>query len=150
MTIRQTRAFAAIAVFVLLLLPIYVSAQGKGLPKQIVPDKYNCNQPGGCDSICAVVDLAQNVLNFGIFMAVVLSAFLFAYAGWKLITAGGNTEVYQQGKRVFGNVLIGLIIILGGWIVIDTLMRTFTGNGLTGGGICSTTAMLSHFEHFWA
>ncbi len=121
-----------IVVFVLLMLPFYVSAQG--LPKQIVPE--TCNQDGGCQSICDIVTLAQNVLNFGIFLAVVLSAILFAYAGWKLLTAGGNTEVYAQGKRVFGNVLIGLIIILGGWIVIDTLMRTFTGSGLTGAGIC--------------
>ena len=125
-----------IVVFVLLMLPLVVSAQSGGLPKQIVPQE--CNQDGGCQSICDIVKLAQNVLNFGIFIAVVLSAFLFAYAGWKLLTAGGNTEVYAQGKRVFGNVLIGLIIILAGWIVIDTLMKTFTGSGLTGGGICET------------
>jgi hypothetical protein len=115
-------------------LPFFVSAQG--MPKQIVPDKYNCRGEGGCDSICAVVELAQNVLNTAIFMAVVLSAILFAYAGFKLLTAGGNTEVYAQGKKVFGNVLIGLIIILAGWIVIDTLMKSFTGTGLTGSGIC--------------
>ncbi len=125
---------AAAVVFVILMLPILVSAQG--LPKQLVPTDYNCDQPGGCDSICAVVELAQNVLNFGIFFAVVISAFLFAYAGWNMLTAGGNTEVYQKGKRVFGNVLIGLIIILAGWIVVDTLMKTFTPGGLTGAGIC--------------
>lgn len=136
-----------IVVFVILVLPLYVGAQS-GLPKQIVPD--TCNEPGGCQSICDIVKLAQNVLNFGIFMAVVLSAILFAYAGWKLLTAGGNTEVYAQGKRVFGNVLIGLIIILVGWIVVDTLMRAMTGSGLTGGGICSKSAMVSDFEHFWA
>lgn len=134
MTFGLTRLSAIIVVFVLLMLPVYVSAQGGGLPKQIVPE--TCNQPGGCQSICDVVKLAQNVLNFGIFMAVVLSALLFAYAGFKLLTAGGNTEVYAQGKRVFGNVLIGLIIILAGWIVIDTLLKTFTGGGLSGAGIC--------------
>ncbi len=134
MTFGLTRLSAIIVVFVLLMLPVYVSAQGGGLPKQLVPE--TCNQEGGCQSICDIVKLAQNVLNFGIFMAVVLSAILFAYAGFKLLTAGGNTEVYAQGKRVFGNVLIGLIIILAGWIIIDTLMKSFTGTGLTGGGIC--------------
>ncbi len=132
MTTTQTRLLATISVFVLLVLPFFVNAQG--MPKQIVPE--TCNQPGGCQSICDIVTLAQNVLNTGIFIAVVLSAILFAYAGFKLLTAGGNTEVYAQGKRIFGNVLIGLIIILAGWIVVDTLMRTFTGSGLTGAGIC--------------
>ncbi len=136
MTFRQTRFASAIVVFVLLMLPVLVSAQG--IPKQIVPE--TCNQPGGCQSICDIVTLAQNVLNFGIFLAVVLSAFLFAYAGWNMLTAGGNSEIYQKGKRVFGNVLIGLIIILAGWIVVDTLMKTFTGNGLTNNGICSGRA----------
>jgi hypothetical protein len=133
MTFRLTRLSATIVVFVLLVLPIIVSAQG--IPKQIVPE--TCNQPGGCESICDVVKLAQNVLNFGIFVAVVISAFLFAYAGWNMITAGGNTEIYAKGKRVFGNVLIGLIIILAGYIIIDTLMKTLTGTGLSGAGICA-------------
>jgi hypothetical protein len=133
MTVSHKRVAATLIVFTLLVLPFFVSAQG--LPKQIVPE--SCNQDGGCQSICDIVKLAQNVLNFGIFLAVVLSAFLFAYAGWNMLTSGGNAEVYQKGKRVFGNVLIGLIIILAGWIIIDTLMKTFTGSGLTGGGVCA-------------
>ncbi len=143
MIFRQTRLSATIVVFVLLMIPFIVSAAG--LPKQLVPTTYNCQGTGGCDSICAVVELAQNVLNFGIFMAVVLSAFLFAYAGWSMITAGGNSEIYAKGKRVFGNVLIGLIIILAGWIIIDTLMKSFTGNGLTGAGVCA----VAHFDHLY-
>lgn len=145
MTFSQKRIAATLLVSTLLILPFVASA---ALPKQIVPE--DCNQKGGCQSICDIVTLAQNVLNFGIFMAVVLSAFLFAYAGWNMITAGGNSEVYAKGKRVFGNVLIGLIIILAGWIVIDTLMKTFTGNGLTGRGVCGTAALISDFEHFYA
>ncbi len=134
MILRQVKVLATISVFVMMLLPLYATAAG--IPTQIVPSQYNCDQEGGCDSICAIVVLAQNVLNFGIFMAVVISAFLFAYAGWNMLTSGGNAEVYAKGKRVFSNVLIGLIIILAGWIVIDTLMKTFTGTGLTGAGIC--------------
>ena len=139
---------AAAVVFVLLALPVMVDAAG--IPTQIVPKTYNCDQAGGCDSICAIVELAQNVLNFGIFFAVVISAFLFAYAGWNMLTAGGSAEVYQKGKRVFGNVLIGLIIILAGWIIIDTLMKTFTGSGLTAKGICAMADLLSNFGHLYA
>ena len=82
--------------------------------------------------------------------AVVMSAFLFAYAGWTMLTSGGSSELYSKGKRVFGNVLIGLIIILAGWIIIDTLLKTFTGGGLTRGGICAVAKLLSNYEHFYA
>lgn len=137
-----------LVVFVILMLPIVAGAQS-GLPKQIVPE--SCNQPGGCSSICDIGELAQNVLNYGIFVMVVLSAFMFAYGGWKMMTSGGNSEMYAQGKRVFVNVLIGLIMVLAGWIVIDTLMKTLVPGG-TGFGpwnkICE--AILSHFEHMYA
>ncbi len=127
--------FSMLLVAVIMLLPFSAIAQS-GLPKQIVPEQ--CNVPGGCQSICDIAILAQNVLNFGIFMAVVLSAFLFAYAGWTMLTSQGDTELYKKGKQVFGNVLIGLLIILGGWIVVDTLMDTFLGKtpGLSWNRIC--------------
>ncbi len=119
-----------------------------GLPEQIVPQE--CNGAGGCQNICDIAKLAQNLLNYGIFLAVVLSSFLFAYAGWNMLISGGNSEAYAKGKRVFGNVLIGLLIILGGWIVIDTLMDTFIGStsGFSWNRICQE--ILSNFEKFYA
>lgn len=133
-------------VFVLLLIPVVSAAQG--LPKQIVPEECN-TQPGGCQSICDIAKLAQNVLNYGIFLAVIISAFLFAFAGWKLLTAGGNTEVYAQGKKIFLNVAIGLVMILGGWLVVDLLMNTLTGGkGIQWNRVCAE--ILSHFQHMYA
>ena len=93
-----------------------------GLPERIV----TCN---GVDcNVCYIATVAQNVLNTAIFIMVFLSAVLFAWAGWKMLTAQGDTESYTAGKRIFGNVVLGLIIILAGWIVIDTLMKTMTNS----------------------
>lgn len=143
----MARRTALVLVVVLLMLPFAAMAQS-GLPAQIVPG--GCDGPGGCQNICDIATLAQNLLNYGIFLAVVLSAFLFAYAGWNMLVSGGNSEAYAKGKRVFGNVIIGLLIILAGWIVIDTLMRTFMGSSpsLPWNDICQ--AILSHFEHKYA
>jgi len=97
-------------------------ALAAGLPTKIV----TCN---GVDcTVCDIAIVAQNVLNTAIFVLVALSAVLFAYAGWKMLTAQGNTESYSQGKSIFGNVVLGLVIILAGWIVIDTLMKTMTNS----------------------
>lgn len=132
MSFGQTRTIALLVIIVTLFLPFAVAA---GIPT-IVPDE--CNEIGGCQSICDIAQLAQNVLNAGIYIAIILSAFMFAWAGWRAMTSGGNTEQYAQAKKIFGNVLIGLIIILVGWIVIDTLMRTFVGvnPGLPWNKIC--------------
>ena len=100
-----------------------------GLPKQIV----TCNGAVAGNglpacSVCDIAIVAQNVLNTAIFILVALSAVLFAWAGWKMLIAQGDTESYSAGKRIFGNVVLGLVILLMGWIVIDTLMRTMLGS----------------------
>ncbi len=136
-----------IVLFTLMFLFSPVMVLGQGLPSRIVPE--SCDVPGGCQSICDVALLAQNVLNTGIFIAIFLSAFMFAWAGWKAVTSGGNAEQWTEAKSIFTNVLIGLIIILAGWIVIDTLMKTVT-NASFGPWNKICEAILSHFERFFA
>ena len=82
-------------------------------------------------TICDIAQTAQNVLNTGIFVAVFLSAILFAWAGVKYLTSAVNQGGLNEAKSLFLNVLIGLFIILGAWLVIDTLMKTLT-NGQFG------------------
>ena len=96
------------------------------LPGQIVPE--SCNQIGGCQSVCDLATIAQNVLNTGIYIAVFLSAILFAWAGWLYLTSAAGSEI-SRAKSIFFNVIVGLVIILAGWLVVDTLMRTLVGNG---------------------
>ena len=97
------------------------------LPGQIVPQ--SCNEGiGGCKSVCDLATVAQNVLNTGIYIAVFLSAVLFAWAGWLYLTSVAGNEI-SRAKEIFMNVAIGLIIILAGWLVVDTLMKTLVGTG---------------------
>ena len=120
-----------------------IVALGAGLPSKIVPcDGIHC-------SVCDIAQLAQNVLNTGIYIAIFFSAILFAYSGWETLTAGGNTEKYQAGVRIFSSVVIGLVIILAGWLVVDTLMKTLT-NGSFGPWNKVCESLLSAFDHFYA
>ena len=104
------------------------------LPKQIVPvgcDGVNC-------TICHLGELAQNILNAGIVLSVFLSALLFAYAGWLYLT---NEAIGQQqkAKDTFKNVVIGLVIILAAWLIVDTLMKmTLGGDYLPWNNVCKT------------
>lgn len=116
--------FVAITLLTVMFLFSPVLVLGQGIPSQIVP--ASCNGIGGCKSVCDIALVAQNLLNTGIFIAVFLSAILFAYAGWEAVTAGGNAEKMGNARKIFTNVLVGLIIILAGWVIIDTLMKTVT------------------------
>ena len=112
---------ASFALLVLLTAPAIVSSAV--MPGQIVPCTGALPKETAC-TICDIAQVAQNVLNTGIFIAVFLSAILFAWAGGIYLTNVANPGGVTKAKTLFGNVLVGLLIILGAWIVIDTLMRT--------------------------
>ena len=120
MTLRKW--FQILLVALLLSVPAYALAQS-ALSQPLVPPE--CNGIGGCKSVCQIATTAKNVLNFAVYAMVFFSAVMFAWAGWEALTAGGSVEQYTRAKRIFGHVLIGLIIILASWTLIDTLMRTF-------------------------
>ena len=137
------RASVFLLLLTILILPLFASAQFTG---PIVPCAgavaTDLNGDGDTSdageekcTICSIADLAHNVLNAGIYIAVFISAILFAWAGWKHVTAGGNAGEIQSARRIFTNVLIGLIIIIAGWLVVDTLMRTVLKEGDTATGI---------------
>jgi len=103
----------------------FVFAQGT-LPSQIVP----CNGPD-CN-LCHLVELAQRIINIGIFITIALSAMVFAYAGYLYLTAGGDTGKAKSARQIFTSVAVGLMIILGAWIGVDTLMKTVVDEGKIG------------------
>lgn len=103
-----------------------IALAANALPGQIVPE--TCINVGGCQSVCDLATVAQNVLNTGIYIAVFLSAVLFAWAGWLYLTSVAGGEI-SRAKEIFMNVAVGLVIILAGWLVVDTLMRTLVGDG---------------------
>src|SRR6266403_1490635 len=101
------KSFRIVSIGTILLSPAIVLAQS-ALEKTIVP--ANCQ---GADAatkcgICDLATLAQNVLNTAIYVMIVLSAVMFAWAGFKALTSQGNTAEYAAAKRIFGNVLVGL------------------------------------------
>lgn len=106
----------------LVLMPDVAYAQGG-----IVP----CGGPGqpSCN-ICHLTKLAENVIEFIVKMAFVIAALLFAAAGFLFFTAGANEGNVTKARSIFTNVLVGIIIILTAWLVIDILLQTLTGQGV--------------------
>jgi hypothetical protein len=109
------------------LMPAFAAAAG--VPTQIVP----CT---GTNCTCAdLTTVAQNVINTSIFVAVILSAILFAWAGWKMLSGRsvGSHSAIDEGKEVLWNVVIGLVIIIAAWLIVDTIVKTLTASGTVKG-----------------
>jgi hypothetical protein len=94
---------------------------------------YQASECGLCDFIA----LIQNIINYLIVLALPVSAALFAWAGILLFTAGDKIEKRTQAKKIFQNVVVGLLIALAGYLIIQTILNAIvntSSGGLFQGG----------------
>lgn len=104
-------------------LPDFVQAQTLGLTEAL------CDGPT-C-SACHLVELGNRLIKWLIGIVVILFAVLAVWAGFGLVTSGGNPSALQDAKSRFTNAFIGLLIVLSAWLLVDTLMRGIV-NGADG------------------
>jgi hypothetical protein len=75
--------------------------------------------------------LVNNVINFLLFtIATPLAALVFAYAGFLLITAGGDPGKMTTAKNILKNLIFGYLIALAAWLIINTILVSlgYTGS----------------------
>lgn len=91
----------------------------------IVPDAASFPGCSAGDPLAfgAVLQLIQNLMNAAIAFTVVFSVLVFVYAGILLMTSVGNSENISKAKGVIWNGMIGLLIVLSAWLVVDFVMK---------------------------
>lgn len=83
----------------------------------------------GTANMCGFNDifvLINNIVKF--FLQVVLlplAIIIIAYVGFLFLTSGGNEEKRSKAKRIFGHLVIGILMVLGAWLIVYTLFRAF-------------------------
>ena len=118
-----------LAIVALLIFPVV--ALGAVLdPAGIVP----CGNKDTICHICEITLLAQNIINFAVYLATALAAILFMYAGFKYATASANPGQIEEAHKIFWNVLIGMVFVLGAWLIVDTIMKALFDEGNKGFG----------------
>ena len=137
------RSFAPVILFMLLLAPTISLAaptivnEGNGglVPCGVAesnqaPTDANGNptssgvqatNPCGWNDLMALVN---NVINFILyFMAIPIAAIMFAYAGFLMVTAGGEAAgARTKAKSIFTNAIIGLILATACWLIIKLIL----------------------------
>lgn len=104
----------------------------------------------GCDgpdcSACNIINLANEGLQWFIGFLFVLFALLVAYAGFQLVVSGGNHHALDEAKNKFINAIVGLLIILAAWLIVDTIMRGLVGQTGHEGQVQYVTGWLAWSE----
>jgi len=77
-----------------------------------------------------LMTLINNIITFLLFViATPLAALCFVYAGFLMIFSGGSSEKVTKAKAIIKNVVIGYVIGLAAWLIVNTILKTLGFNG---------------------
>ena len=109
-------------------------------------------QLSGCTGVdcsaCNVVHLANGAIKWLIGILFVIFALLLAIAGVRLVTSAGNHHALDEAKSSFTNAIVGFLIILSAWLIVDTIMRALVGTDSRPGQLVSEGSATGYL--FWS
>ncbi len=74
---------------------------------------------------CHLFQLIANIVNFIVKdITPPLAGLFFLVGGVMMVAAGGSEERFKMGKTILVNALIGTVIVLAAWVIINTLITT--------------------------
>jgi|GEM_PF-6299109 len=71
----------------------------------------------------SVVDIVTDALTMLVGLAVTIAIAMIVFGGFKMAWARGVEADYKKGKEILYNAIIGLIVILGTGIILNTISR---------------------------
>lgn len=83
-----------------------------------------------CD-ICDLWGLANSLLFFMVFtLALPILVLAILIGGFYWMTSAGNQERIGKGKKILTSSIFGIFIAFGGWLIVDTIIKTFANDGV--------------------
>lgn len=98
-----------IAMLAMVVAPLAVSAQ------YVDPDD---SKAGGVAKDTNLKDLLVRVINVLLGIAGLVAVIFLIVGGFRYITAGGNEEAAESGKKAIVNAIIGIVIIILSFVIV--------------------------------
>lgn len=89
---------------------------------------YNPDGYGSCE----FVETVNNVIQFFIKMSALIAVLVFMYAGFIMVSSRGDSALIEGAKKLFANVLIGFVILLTAFLIINTIIGILVGGAVGG------------------
>lgn len=71
----------------------------------------------------SVQDLALKVINWALYLAAIIAVIFIIIGGYYYITARGNDEQSKQGRKTLVNALIGLVLVVFSYLIVQVVYR---------------------------
>ena len=82
---------------------------------------------------CHFLVLIDNIFDWLVTILSVVFAIMIVSAGIKMVVSGGNPEAKTTAKKRVINAIIGFIIVLSAWLLVDFGLKALLDDGSTGG-----------------
>jgi len=89
-----------------------------------------------------VVDLINGFTNFVVILVAAISVLMGVWAGLQFVGSGGNNQVASRAKNTIKNVVIGLVVCAGIFILKNAILAIVGGASKTGDGTKDVTESL--------
>lgn len=114
--------FLAFSLLTVLPVPAQAAANLPGLDPDFSIVPLECRAcPCG---YTGALQLIQNLMNAGIAIGVIAFVIVIAYAGIMFMVNPTNPEMRSKARGMLINVVVGMIILLTAWLVVDFIMKT--------------------------
>ena len=124
--------FINLMLLAIIIIPAFSLAQNTN-PSSTAPNTNLSVPAGGIFPGCSdpvngcgfndLLNLVNSFVKFVLFsLALPIAAIMFCYAGIVLLFAGGSTEKVGKAKKIFWNVLLGLVIAAAAWLIVELIL----------------------------
>jgi hypothetical protein len=87
----------------------------------------------GSQTLTGPSGLIYRVLSLMLFIAGALAVVFVVIGGYQYITSAGNEEQSEKGKKTLVNAIIGIVVIVLSFTIINVVVNTVSGSGSTFG-----------------
>ena len=81
-----------------------------------------------------IASIFRLIINWALAISFIAAVIILIYGGFQYITSAGNADGAKNGKAAVFNALIGIVIIVLSYIIVQIVYRFVAGNS-GGGGI---------------
>lgn len=103
---------------VLVITPFLAGAQFQ------VPDAGGTGLGGGLGSETTLTGFILRVINIALALAGLIAVLFMIIGGFRYITAGGNQDNAELGKKTILNSVIGIIVIILSFVIVRVVSNT--------------------------
>ena len=117
-TKQRVLIFISIIALAVLIWPNFTTAA------EILP---SCASSGNC-TLCEILQTGLNIFKIALGLLGAAALLMFIWHGITILTSAGSPEKVKSGFKGMGNTLFGILLILGSWLIVNTIIAIATGN----------------------